>query len=85
MASPSERICVALRCAHGRELSASVPPACSAPPVRRACEAETGALHRDLSSALEAVLHHKLAVQAALKEARDRVAALRAEVAAAAA
>lgn len=41
--------------------------------LQRACELENATLHRDLAAALEAVLNHKMAVQARLKSTADRV------------
>lgn len=41
--------------------------------LQRACELENGALHRDLAAALEAVLNHKMAVQARLKSTAERL------------
>ena len=51
--------------------------------MRRACELENATLHRDLAAALEAVLNHKMAVQARLKSTSDRVARAVADVQAA--
>lgn len=41
--------------------------------LQRACELENAALHRDLAAALEAVLNHKMAIQAKLKSTADRL------------
>ena len=49
--------------------------------LQRACELENATLHRDLAAALEAVLNHKMAVQARLKSTADKVGRVMEEVA----
>ena len=39
----------------------------------RICELENNTLHRDLAAALEMILNHKVAIQAKIKSAEERV------------
>jgi uncharacterized protein involved in exopolysaccharide biosynthesis len=41
--------------------------------LQRQCEAELSRVHKDLNSALEAMLHHRMAIRAALERAQGEV------------